>query len=84
MRKGTGHPPSYTEYKKMKSLTLHTHGCPRASLRDCSNFSSIKMPIDLGLYQCLLDFIEDRHLVAGQVTGNVFLVAWYFNCNDCN
>ena len=29
--------PSYAEAKKMKSLTLHTHGCPRASLRDWSS-----------------------------------------------
>ena len=30
----TGHlPASYTEAKEMKLLTLHTHGCPRASLR---------------------------------------------------
>jgi len=28
-----GHPPSLTEAKKMKSLTLYTHGC----LRDCSS-----------------------------------------------
>jgi len=33
----TGHPPSYAEAKNMKSLTLYTHGCPRASLRDCSS-----------------------------------------------
>ena len=32
----TGHPPSYAEAKKIKSLTLQTHSCPRASLRDCS------------------------------------------------
>ena len=38
----TGHPPSYTVAKKMKSLTLHTHGCPRASLRDWSSSSSSK------------------------------------------
>src|SRR6218665_1834235 len=35
-RERTGHPPSYAEAKKMKSLTLHTHGCLRASLRNCS------------------------------------------------
>jgi len=29
----TDHLPSYVESKKMMSLTLHTHGCPRASLR---------------------------------------------------
>jgi len=30
----TGLPPSYDVAKKMKSLTLHAHGCLRASLRD--------------------------------------------------
>jgi len=34
VRKRTGHPPSDAEAKKMKSLTLHTQGCPKASLRD--------------------------------------------------
>jgi len=28
-RERTGQPPSYTEAKKMKSLTLHTNDCPR-------------------------------------------------------
>ena len=37
LRERTGHPPSYAEAKKMKSQTLHTRGCPRASLRDCSS-----------------------------------------------
>src|SRR6218665_915042 len=37
VRERTGHPPSYAEAKKVKSLTLHTHGCPRASLRDRSS-----------------------------------------------
>jgi len=32
VRGRTGHPPSYAEAKKMKSLTLHTHGCLRDSL----------------------------------------------------
>ena len=27
VRERTGHPPSYAEAKKMKSLTLHTHCC---------------------------------------------------------
>ena len=39
-REITGHPPSYAVAKKMKSLTLHTHCYPRASLRDGSSFSS--------------------------------------------
>src|SRR6218665_367178 len=34
VRERTGHSPSYGMTKKMKSLRLHTHGCPRASLRD--------------------------------------------------
>ena len=36
-RERTGHPPSYAVAKKMKSLTFHTHGCLRASLRDWSS-----------------------------------------------
>ena len=36
----TSHPPSYTETKKMKTLTLHTHSCQRARLKDCSSSSS--------------------------------------------
>src|SRR6218665_1082677 len=40
VRERTGHPPSYAEAKKMKLLTLHTHGCPRANLRDCSLVAS--------------------------------------------
>ena len=35
-----GYSPSYAEAKKMKSLTLHTHDCSRASLRDCFSASS--------------------------------------------
>src|SRR6218665_1533516 len=34
VRERTGYPPSYAEAEKMESLTLHTHGCPRASLKD--------------------------------------------------
>ena len=34
VREKTGHQPSYAVAKKMKSLTLQTHGCLRASLRD--------------------------------------------------
>jgi|SRR6218665_1156851 len=30
-----GNPFTYAEAKKMKSLMLHSHGCPRASLRVC-------------------------------------------------
>jgi len=36
-REMTGHPTSYAKAKKMKSVTLHTQGCPRAMLRDCSS-----------------------------------------------
>ena len=41
VRERTGQPPSYAEAKKMKSLTLHTHGSLRAGLRDCSSSSSV-------------------------------------------
>ena len=34
VRERTGHPPSYAVAKKIKSLTVHTHGCPMASSRD--------------------------------------------------
>src|SRR6218665_1778535 len=44
VRERTGQPPSCAEAKKMKSLTLHTHGCARASLRDCSSSSSPPPP----------------------------------------
>src|SRR6218665_1633182 len=39
----TGHPLSYAKAKKMKLLTLHTHGCLRASLRDCSSLLMLKI-----------------------------------------
>jgi len=31
VRERAGHPPSYAEAKKMKKLTLYTHGWPSAS-----------------------------------------------------
>ena len=34
-REKIGHPPSYAQAKKMKSLTLNTHGCSRVRLKDC-------------------------------------------------
>jgi len=37
VREMTGHPPSFAEAKKVKSLTLHTQDCHGASLRDCSS-----------------------------------------------
>jgi len=37
VRERIGHPPSFAEAKKMKSLTLHTLVCPRVSIRDCSS-----------------------------------------------
>src|SRR6218665_2719491 len=39
VRERTCHPPSYAGAKKMKSITLHTHGCLRASLPDRSSSS---------------------------------------------
>ena len=33
VRERTGHPPSPAMAKKMKSLTLHTHGCLRATFK---------------------------------------------------
>jgi len=37
VRERTGHPPSYAVANKMKSLTLHAHGCLGANLRDWSS-----------------------------------------------
>src|SRR6218665_1268434 len=42
-RDGTGLLPSYAKAKKMKSLTLHTHGCLRTSLRNCFSSSFSRM-----------------------------------------
>src|SRR6218665_2375979 len=39
VRERTGHPPSYVEAKRMKLLSLHTHGYPSSSFRDCSSSS---------------------------------------------
>ena len=36
-RERTGYQHTYAEAKNMKSLALHTCGCPRASLSDCSS-----------------------------------------------
>ena len=44
VREKAGHPPSYAEAKAIKSLKLHSHGCPRDSLRGCS-FSSVKIDV---------------------------------------
>jgi len=40
VRERTGSPPSFAMAKKMKSLTLHTHGCPRAN-SSAHTFASI-------------------------------------------
>jgi len=48
--------PSYAEAKKLKSITLHTHGCPRASLRDRP--SSLVRSI-------VSDFLSNRCSIAG-------------------
>ena len=37
-RERTGHKPKYTEAKKMKLLTLHTHGCLRIKVIVPCNF----------------------------------------------
>ena len=44
---GEDWPPALLcQAKKMKLLTLHTQGCPAASLRDCSDISSSFMQIN--------------------------------------
>ena len=39
----TGNPSSYAKAKKMKSLTLHTCGCPMASLMSWSSYLDLQM-----------------------------------------
>jgi len=43
-RERTGHLPSYAEAKKLKLLALHTHGCSRASVGNCSSSASVFGP----------------------------------------
>src|SRR5688572_3264815 len=47
MTERTGHPPSYAEAKKTKSLTFHTHCCLMASLRNSSSSSSSSSSIKI-------------------------------------
>ena len=42
VRERTGHSPSYTQAKREVS-NIHTHGCPRASLRDCSSYLELAL-----------------------------------------
>src|SRR6218665_960641 len=53
-RLGKGLAILYAEAKNMKSLTLHTHGCHKARLRDCSFSLLLPPPIDLALTKRLL------------------------------
>ena len=54
VRKRAGHPLSYAVAKKMKSLTLHTHGCLMASLRDCSSSCSA---VSRSVEDCAVDTV---------------------------
>src|SRR6218665_2277917 len=77
-RKRTGNSFSYAEAKKMKLLTLHTHGCPRVSLRDCSSSSVVGQGcVVLNLYitaignvnfflLCLITNISSESLLTSQ------------------
>ena len=61
VRERTGHPLSYAETKKMKSLTLHAHGCLRASLRESSS-SYYKLYSWLFIYPAkAVDYWLDKH-----------------------
>jgi len=61
-RERTGNPPSYAKAKKMKSLTLHTHGCPRASLRDYSSTTSSSYMMCTSNDECLPTVLCDAIL----------------------
>src|SRR5688572_27043601 len=47
VRERIGHLLSYANAKKMKLLTLHTSGCLRVSLRDCSSLLLNQLQISL-------------------------------------
>ena len=52
-RERTGHPPSYAEAKKMKSLSLHTHGYFMASLRDCFSILLYEVCVYVRVCMCV-------------------------------
>src|SRR6218665_834917 len=54
VRERTGHPLSYAKAKKIKLITLHTHGSHRASLRDSSSSSSLSYSWKFSLSQEIL------------------------------
>src|SRR6218665_455919 len=68
VRERTGHPPSYAEVKKMKSLTLHTHDCPIANLRDCPSSSLLmfreRLALELFKSLCSILFIYIKKYVS--------------------
>ena len=51
LKERIGHQPSYVEAKKMKSLTLHTHGYHRAGLIELLFF--FYMCLGVSIYQAL-------------------------------
>jgi len=51
VKERTDQPTSYAKAKKMKSPTLHTHGCSRASLRDCASCSMVMLNVWIILLQ---------------------------------
>ena len=61
VRERTGHPSSYAEAKKMKLLTLHTHGSSRTSLRDCYSSSLTR-----ALHYSLQGYVHSRLHSEGQ------------------
>src|SRR6218665_3236402 len=56
VRERTGHLPSCAKAKKVKLLTRHTNGSPRASLRDCSSLLHYHViSCNIGVYYLSLD-----------------------------
>jgi len=63
-RERTGHSPSYAKVKKMKLLTLHTHGSLRASLWDCSSsYSKCNYSYCIIIITALLNTEVTKHVI---------------------
>src|SRR6218665_965609 len=74
VRERTGHPPSYSVAKKIKSLTLHAHGCPRASARDCPFFflllvRNFRKHLASAVYSLVYTKVVIKHLRWGTYIG---------------
>ena len=76
-RERTGHPSSYAEAKKMRSITLFTHGCNvyRVNLLDCSASSSFRFLTHNWIFHCT----GPSFVAASMTWGAPCVAAWRLN-----